>query len=152
MTEQQPEIDPAAVDDEAIQQDTATLDEDDLNDDQLAALSGEVAPALTLIPRRMPKRFNGRELGDDQPEILVHPSDARASGVVDGALVEVSSETGRLRLAARVTDSIHPGAVSISHGWSDANVNLLISSRDLDPLTGMPRSSGTAVSLQPIET
>jgi len=118
--------------------------------EQLAALVDP--PALTLIPRRMPKRFNGRELGDDQPEILVHPSDARAAGVVDGALVEVSSETGRLRLAARVTDSIHPGAVSISHGWSDANVNLLISSRDLDPLTGMPRSSGTAVSLQPIET
>jgi len=40
--------------------------------------------------------------------------------------------------------------VSISHGWVDGNVNLLISSRDLDPLTGMPRSSGTAVSLRPV--
>ena len=41
-----------------------------------------------------------------------------------------------------------PGAVSISHGWADTNVNRLISSDDLDPLTGMPRSSGTAVSLE----
>jgi anaerobic selenocysteine-containing dehydrogenase len=95
----------------------------------------------------MPKRFNGRELGDDRPEVLVHPDDARAAGIADGDAVEVASETGRLCLTARVTDTMPPGVVSISHGWADANVNVLISSRDLDPLTGMPRSSGTAVSL-----
>jgi anaerobic selenocysteine-containing dehydrogenase len=105
-------------------------------------------PPLTLIPRRMPRRFNGRDLGDDRPEVLVHPDDARAAGIVDGDLVDVASETGHLRLVARVTDTIAPRVVSISHGWADANVNVLISSRDLDPLTGMPRSSGTAVSLQ----
>jgi hypothetical protein len=38
--------------------------------------------------------------------------------------------------------------VSITHGWADANVNRLISSRDLDPLTGMPRMSGTAVTIR----
>jgi anaerobic selenocysteine-containing dehydrogenase len=120
--------------------------------DQLAAIA--VTPTstptsmLTLIPRRMPKRFNGRDLGDDRPEVLVHPDDARAAGVADGDEVEVVSETGRLRLRARMTDTIPPGVVSISHGWVDANVNTLISSRDLDPLTGMPRSSGTAVSLR----
>ena len=94
-------------------------------------------PALTLIPRRMPKRFNGRALGDDRPEVLVHPEDASAAGITDGDVVEVASETGRLRLTARVTDAIHAGAVSISHGWTDANVNVLVSSHDLDPLTGM---------------
>jgi anaerobic selenocysteine-containing dehydrogenase len=113
--------------------------------DQLAEMAAP--PALTLIPRRMPKRFNGRDLGDDVPEVLVHPDDARAAGISDGDLVEVTSGTGRVRVAARITDSIAPGAVSISHGWADANVNRLISSDDLDPLTGMPRSSGTAVVL-----
>ena len=54
-------------------------------------------------------------------------------------------------MAARVTETMRPGVVSISHGWAEANVNLLISSRDLDPLTGMPRSSGTAVSLHRVE-
>jgi anaerobic selenocysteine-containing dehydrogenase len=114
--------------------------------DQLAAMTDP--PALTLIPRRMPKRFNGRALGNDAPEVLVHPDDARAAGITDGDVVSVESETGRLRLPARVTDAIPAGVVSISHGWTDANVNVLISSHDLDPLTGMPRSSGTAVSLQ----
>jgi anaerobic selenocysteine-containing dehydrogenase len=117
--------------------------------DQLTALTDP--PALTLIPRRMPKRFNGRELGDDRPEVLMHPDDARTAGVADGEAVEVASETGRVRLAARITETMQPGVVSISHGWADTNVNVLISSRDLDPLTGMPRSSGTAVSLQRVE-
>jgi anaerobic selenocysteine-containing dehydrogenase len=117
--------------------------------EQLAAMTDP--PPLTLIPRRMPKRFNGRALGDDQPEVLVHPDDARAAGITDGDVVAVASDTGRLRLTARVTDAIHAGVVSISHGWTDANVNVLVSSRDLDPLTGMPRSSGTAVSLQRVD-
>ena len=87
------------------------------------------------------------ELGDDVPEVLVHPDDAHAAGISDGDVVEVTSGTGRLRVAARITDAIAPGAVSISHGWAGANVNGLISSDDLDPLTGMPRSSGTTVVL-----
>ena len=85
----------------------------------------------------MPKRFNGRDLGTDRPEVLVHPDDARAAGIGTNDVVEVASETGRLRIAARVTDAIPRGVVSISHGWAEANVNVLISSRDLDPLTGM---------------
>jgi anaerobic selenocysteine-containing dehydrogenase len=115
--------------------------------DQLAALDDP--PPLVLIPRRMPKRFNGRPLDtDDRPEVLVHPDDAAAAEVADGDLVEVTTDTGSLVVAARLTDSLRPGVVSITHGWADANVNRLISSRDLDPLTGMPRMSGTAVTLR----
>ena len=108
-------------------------------------------PPLVLIPRRMPKRFNGRPIGpDDAPELLVHPDDAGDAGITEGDLVEVSSATGSLTVAARLTESLRPGAVSIVHGSPDHNVNRLISSRDLDPLTGMPRMSGTAVSLRPV--
>jgi anaerobic selenocysteine-containing dehydrogenase len=125
----------------------------DLAPNALVAQLAEMADPspLVLIPRRLPKRFNGRDLGTDAPEVLVHPEDADAAGIADGDLVDVASATGRLRVAARVTDSMQPGAVSISHGWAEANVNVLVSSRDLDPLTGMPRSSGTAVSLQRVE-
>ena len=116
--------------------------------EQLAALADP--PPLVLVPRRLPKRFNGRPLtSDDHAEVLVHPDDARAAGIVDGALVEVTSATGSLTLPARLSESLRPGALSINHGWTDANVNVLVSSRDLDPLTGMPRMSGTAVSLRP---
>jgi anaerobic selenocysteine-containing dehydrogenase len=115
---------------------------------QMATLE---APApLVLTPRRQPKRFNGRTIrAGDRAEVLLHPQDAAGAGVADGDLVEVSSEAGVLVLRARVTDSTRPGAASIAHGWPDCNVNTLVSSRVLDPLTGMPRMSGTAVSVRP---
>jgi hypothetical protein len=53
-----------------------------------------------------------------------------------------------LLLPVCVTEATRAGSVSIAHGWADCNVNVLISSRVLDPLTGMPRMSGTAVSVR----
>jgi len=118
--------------------------------EQLAGLGDP--PPLVLVPRRMPKRFNGRPLGvDERAELLVHPDDAGAAGIADGELVEVTSATGSLTVPARYVETLRPGAVSISHGWAGANVNRLVSSRDLDPLTGMPRMSGTAVTLRRVD-
>jgi anaerobic selenocysteine-containing dehydrogenase len=109
------------------------------------------SPPLVLTPRRQPHRINGTRIRDgDQPEVLLHPKDAAAAGVVDGELVEVVSATGSLQLHARVTDAIRPGAASIPHGWPDHNVNVLISGRDIDPLTGMPRQSGMAIEVHPV--
>ena len=114
--------------------------------DQLQTLDDE--PGLVLIPRRMPKRFNGRPLTtDDEPEVLLHPDDARALGIGEGDLVEVTSATGSVAVPARLAPAMRTGTVSINHGWSEANVNRLISSRSVDPLTGMPRMSGTTVTL-----
>jgi anaerobic selenocysteine-containing dehydrogenase len=118
---------------------------------QLATL--EAPAALVLTPRRQPKRFNGRTIREgDHAEALLHPEDAAAWQIANGELVEVSSVAGSLRLRARVTDATSVGTVSIPHGWADCNVNVLVSSRVLDPLTGMPRSSGTAVSVRPVAT
>ena len=80
----------------------------------------------------------------------MHPDDAFAAGVSDGEIVEISSATGVLRIELRVTDSTARGSVSIPHGWEDVNVNRLMSHDDLDELTGMPRLSGTAVTVAPI--
>lgn len=114
---------------------------------QLAALGAP--PPLVLIPHRLPKRFNGRPLSTtDRPALLLHPDDARTAGIVEGDLVEVTSATGSLTLPARIAPGLTSGALSITHGFADANVNRLISSRDLDPLTGMPRMSGTAVTIR----
>ena len=108
-------------------------------------------PSLVLTPRRQPRRLNGTTIrGGDRPEILLHPIDADAARVTDGDLVEVVSATGSVRLHACVTEKIRPGAASIPHGWTDCNVNVLISGRDLDPLTGMPRQSGTPIEIRPL--
>jgi anaerobic selenocysteine-containing dehydrogenase len=116
---------------------------------QLAELSVPGRPGeLVLTPRRQPRRMNGRTMRDgDRAEALVHPADAAVAGVADGDLVELANAVGSLRLVARVTDATREGAVSVPHGWGDCNVNRLVSADDLDPLTGMPRMAGTAISL-----
>jgi len=117
----------------------------------------EVAP-LVLIPRRLWRRVNsyGRDLPQVQErepaDILVHPADAAAAGVVDGGIVCVESAFGRLSGIARVDDSIRRGAVAIPHGWADPNVSTLVSAREgVDPLTGMPTYSGVPVTLSVTE-
>jgi anaerobic selenocysteine-containing dehydrogenase len=108
------------------------------------------APApLVVTPRRQPKRFNGVDVrGGDRPDVLLHPDDAAGAGVADGDLVEVTSAAGTLVTRAVVSEATSRGAASLAHGWPEVNVNLLVSSTLLDPTTGMPHQSGTAVSVR----
>jgi anaerobic selenocysteine-containing dehydrogenase len=109
------------------------------------------AAPLVLTPRRQPRHMNGQHFRDgDEPLVLLHTADAAAHGITDGDLVELETATGTLRLRSRVTDTTARGAVSVAHGWGEANVNRLVSTRDLDPLTGMPRLSGIAVTIRPV--
>lgn len=81
----------------------------------------------------------------------VHPSDAATYGLVDGAAARVSTGTGAIEVPVEVTDRVRPGVVSIPHGWGHglpgsrqrvaaarpgANVNLLVGTAALDPLSG----------------
>ena len=109
-------------------------------------------PPLALVPRRTAKRMNSQALSGHEPhEALLHPVDAAAAGVADGDEIELQSLVGAVRLAARVTSAIAPGAVSVQHGRSASNVNHLIDRNDLDLLTGMPRMSGTAVTVRRLQ-
>jgi predicted molibdopterin-dependent oxidoreductase YjgC len=110
-------------------------------------------PAATSArPRRQKRHVNSHLvfLGDG-PEILLHPDDAAAAGVGDGAPVTVRSEAGELTGTARVDPGMRRGAVSVPHGHADANVNRLTSHREADPVTGMARYSGIPVTLQPAD-
>ena len=51
---------------------------------------------------------------------------------------------------AHIDPTIRPGVVSVPHGHEDANVNLLTSKHEVEPLTGMTRYSGVAVSVHPM--
>jgi anaerobic dimethyl sulfoxide reductase subunit A len=54
---------------------------------------------------------------EKEPHVLwIHPSDASARGIGDGEPVEVSSERGRTRIPARVTEDVMPGAVCLLEG------------------------------------
>jgi anaerobic selenocysteine-containing dehydrogenase len=119
--------------------------------EQLAGL--QPPPRLALVPRRQVRHVNSQlvYLGD-APDVYIHPDDASEAAVADGAEVTVRSPQGELTGIARVDPSIRRGAVSVPHGHQDANVNLLTSSEDIDPLTGMAHYSGVAVTVQPTGT
>jgi anaerobic selenocysteine-containing dehydrogenase len=116
---------------------------------QLTAL--RLPAPLVLVPRRQRRRLNSQlEYLGERPEVSIHPDDAEAAGVVDGAPVNVRSKHGELTGVAKLDASMRRGAVSVPHGHADANVNLLTSKDDIDPVTGMTRYSGVPVSLHPV--
>src|SRR4051794_18000214 len=95
----------------------------------------------------------------------VHPDDAARYGLEDGGLVCVSSKSGSIELAVKVTDEMTPGTVAVPHGWGHrggwrlandaggANVNVLASGapEDLERLAGMAFLNGIPVRLEPVE-
>jgi anaerobic selenocysteine-containing dehydrogenase len=61
--------------------------------------------------------------------------------------VTVTNANGSTEAVVEVTDHIRPGVVSLPHAWRNPAVNELTSTEHLDPLTGMPRFTGIAVSV-----
>ncbi|MCA9692838.1 MAG: molybdopterin-dependent oxidoreductase [Myxococcales bacterium] len=101
----------------------------------------------------------------DTNHLDMHPDDAAARGLVDGARARVSSAVGEVELPVRITDALMPGTVAAPHGWGHAeadglqvaqrtrgvNVNRLAPAGlgDLEPLTGMARLNGVLVDVEP---
>jgi anaerobic selenocysteine-containing dehydrogenase len=112
---------------------------------------------LLLVNRRLPRQINTALCDLPQshrppfPTLLVHPSDAARLSLSDGGRALVSSAHGRTTARVEVDDGIRAGAVSLTHGRADGNVNELTSSHvAVEPLTGMPRLSGVAVTVEPV--
>ncbi|MEZ5246578.1 MAG: molybdopterin oxidoreductase family protein [Acidimicrobiales bacterium] len=91
--------------------------------------------------------------GKDRCTLLIHPDDAAAAGIVDGALARVSSEAGSLEVSAEVSDEMRPGVVSLPHGWghdkpgtrmSVARVHAGVNNNVLAPGTFVDVPSGNA--------
>ena len=109
---------------------------------------------LVLVPRRRVRSMNSaryvapEDVERDGPEIRVHPDDAGALAIGDGARVMLSSPNGTLEGTARLDPHVRPGVVSCTHGVSDVNVARLTSATaDVDLETGMPLTSGIPVTL-----
>jgi anaerobic selenocysteine-containing dehydrogenase len=122
--------------------------------DQLAALDAldalDAPAPLVLVPRRQVRHLNSQlDFLGEVVEVIVHPDDAAAAGVVDGQQVVVRSAQGELAGVAKVDTSVRPGAVSVPHGHQGANVNQLTNKDEIDLPTGMARYSGVPVTLHP---
>jgi anaerobic selenocysteine-containing dehydrogenase len=96
--------------------------------------------------------------------LRVHPDDAAALGLEDGAGARVESKSGAVQVPVKITDEMTPGTVALPHGWghrggwrlanehAGANVNLLSSSDpdDLERLAGMAHLNGIPVRVSPV--
>jgi anaerobic selenocysteine-containing dehydrogenase len=104
--------------------------------------------------------------GDRVHRARIHPGDAAARNIEDGAPCRIVSAHGSIELPAKVTDEIGRGTIAVPHGWGHvsrsgwrqavqaggANVNLLASSKpdDLERLAGMARLNGIPVRVEPV--
>jgi anaerobic selenocysteine-containing dehydrogenase len=75
---------------------------------------------LTLITpssdKRISSTFGGVKACDETPKLDMHPDDAAARGLDDGAMVKVWNDLGEVHLPLRVTDAIRPGVLCSAKG------------------------------------
>ena len=122
---------------------------------------------LRLISRRRRDMMNSSLLEQvvKRPAELgrtveLNPDDAAALGLASGDRVVVASETGAVEAIARLSPALRRGVASMEHGFGSAlydpagggapesvgvSRNRLVSNRDLDPLSAMPRFNDTPV-------
>jgi anaerobic selenocysteine-containing dehydrogenase len=100
--------------------------------------------------------------GPERCTLHVHPVDAAALGLVDGARAEVRSRAGGVEVAVTVTDDVMRGVVSLPHGWghdvdgvrmgvagdhAGVNSNVLTDETVVEPITGTAVLNGIPVTV-----
>ena len=125
--------------------------------------------ALELIGRRALRSCNSwmhnydrLVRGKRRCTLLMHPADAAAREIADGATVRVASRVGAVEVELELTDTMMPGVVSLPHGWghgregarlaiagahAGVSINDLTDELRIDTLTGNAAFSGVAVTV-----
>lgn len=125
---------------------------------------------LRLIGRRTLRSNNSwmhnvRQLVKGKPRctLQLHPDDANARGLADGAHAVVRSRVGELVAPVELTDRVAPGVVSLPHGWghgapgasmevaaehAGVNANQLTDHLAIDPLSGNSVLNGVPVEVR----
>ena len=134
-------------------------------------LSGADGARLRLVGRRHIRSnnswlHNSKRLikGANRCTLMIHPDDAEAAGVRDGALVRVSNHVGAVELPAEITDDVMRGVVSIPHGYGHdrdgvklsvageqpgVSINDLTDPAQMDLISGNAVLNGTPVEVEP---
>jgi len=73
-----------------------------------------------------------------QSLVEINTDAATRLGLGDGDQVKVESPKGSIKLRAKLTPDIHPRVLSLQHGWTEANANLLTDDETLDPISAYP--------------
>jgi len=87
-----------------------------------------------------------------EPFLEIHPQTAKVLDINDGEWISLETRYGKVRLKAKLSDSLHPNVVATVYGWwqacrelklpghdpvgeHGANANLLIPNTDVDPIS-----------------
>lgn len=82
---------------------------------------------------------NIERLRNEVPEPLleIHPEDAKSRDIKSGDKIIISTPRGQVKMGAFITNKVLPGVVHAPHHWEgDANINLVVSDQNLDPISG----------------
>ena len=132
----------------------------------------EPAPEFSLIGRREVRSNNSwmhnlplLAKGPERCTLLMHPSDARRTGLAEGARARITLKGDRqITAPVHLSEAMMPGVVSLPHGWGHdlpgaqlrvaaerpgANMNAVLDETLRDPLSGNAVLSGVAVQVAP---
>ncbi|MEZ5560949.1 MAG: molybdopterin-dependent oxidoreductase [Pseudomonadales bacterium] len=87
--------------------------------DQLKLISKRDAYMMNSWYANLPKM---KRRDRDRNYLFMHPRDAEARQIVDGATVAISNRHGELSAPVKLTDELMPGVVAMTHGWGHRNV------------------------------
>jgi anaerobic selenocysteine-containing dehydrogenase len=140
--------------------------------DRVAALEPPADGELLLIGRRHLRSnnswlHNSRRMVKGQPrhQLLMNPKDMAERGVADGDLVDVRSGGGAVRVAAKATEDVMAGVVSLPHGFGQArdgvrlsvastvpgiSMNDVTDSGFVDAVSGNAALNGVPVTVSPV--
>ena len=143
----------------------------DIHAGSAATASSEGSGDLVLIGRRATRSSNSwmhnverLVRGKNRCTLLMHPVDATARGLRDGAVVRIAARVGHVEAELAVSEEMMPGVVSLPHGWGHGragtqlrvaaqhpgvSINDLTDDQLIDTLTGNAAFSGVAVTVGP---
>lgn len=103
--------------------------------------------------------------GPNRCTAIIHPDDAEKLGIVDGELIQVHNEHGKVEIEAELSQGLMPGVISIPHGWghnkeaigwttakahAGVSVNDLTSDQEVDAVSGNAAVNGVFVEVAKI--
>jgi anaerobic selenocysteine-containing dehydrogenase len=96
---------------------------------------------------------------DPEGAMRMHPADATALGLADGARALCTSDGGELAVTISVDDTLRPGMVTLPHGYGmrfqggapqGPQLNRLTSAAHCDPLARTPYHKHVPVTVRPL--
>jgi formate dehydrogenase len=139
-------------------------------------LEAEPADRLKLVTRRDPYMHNSwyanlprmKRGARDRNFLYVHPDDAAARGLGEGARVRVWNEHGALEIELKLDPGLMRGVVALTHGWGNratpgmrfaqrtpgenANALLPVGPESFERLSSQAFMTGVPVEIAPLET